>query len=78
MRSSIAATQSASGSSRPTQLAAEFPAGRVLATNPFERTVAERRLVFDGFDDDELAAMAAALDRIDDNVRRRLSDRPPR
>ncbi len=52
------------------------PAGRALATHLFERTVAERRLVFDGFDDDELTAIAAALDRIDSNVRARLSDRP--
>ncbi len=38
-----------------------------------DKTISERRLVFDGFDEHELDALAAALDRIDANVRRLLS-----
>jgi DNA-binding MarR family transcriptional regulator len=46
--------------------------GEKRATGLLERAVAERRLVFDGFDEGELSTIITALDRIDDNVRRLL------
>ena len=51
-------------------------AGQALTSALHEATVAERRLVFDGFDEHELTALAAALDRVDDNLRRRLRAGP--
>lgn len=46
--------------------------GERRATSLLERAVAERRLVFDGFDEAELSAIVTALERIDDNVRHLL------
>jgi hypothetical protein len=37
------------------------------------RSIDERQRVFEGFDDAELDTLAAALDRIDENVRRLLA-----
>ena len=53
-------------------------AGQARVDRLVERVVAERRLVFDGFGEDELAALVAALERIDDNVRRLLAGGPAR
>ena len=44
-------------------------AGQVLAADVLERAVEERRVVFAGFSDTELDALASMLDRIDGNVR---------
>jgi DNA-binding MarR family transcriptional regulator len=41
-----------------------------------DKSISERRLVFDGFDEGELDVLAAALDRIDANVRQLLSGEP--
>lgn len=49
-------------------------AGRERTDRLLERTVAERARVFAGLSEDELAGLAAALDRIDGNVRRLLAD----
>jgi DNA-binding MarR family transcriptional regulator len=49
------------------------PRGRSRTARLLRHAVTERRLVFDGFEEPELAALAAALDRIDDNVRRLLA-----
>jgi DNA-binding MarR family transcriptional regulator len=49
------------------------PQGRRRTDRLLRRVVAERQLVFDGFDESELASMVRALDRIDDNVRRLLA-----
>jgi DNA-binding MarR family transcriptional regulator len=43
--------------------------GRALAAKVSNRAIDERRAVFAGFDEAELDALAAALDRIDANVR---------
>ena len=51
--------------------------GRQVTTRLLDHTITERQLVFDGFADDELDALAAALDRIDANLRRLLSSTPP-
>jgi DNA-binding MarR family transcriptional regulator len=48
--------------------------GRALATVLHGSAIEERQRVFDGFDVDELDALAAALDRIDENVRKLLAD----
>ena len=48
------------------------PIGRRRTDRLFRHVVSERQLVFDGLTESELAAMVAALDRIDDNVRRLL------
>ena len=48
-------------------------AGRARVDRLVERVVAERELVFAGFGEDELAAVAVALERIDANVRRLLA-----
>jgi DNA-binding MarR family transcriptional regulator len=53
------------------------PDGRSRTDGLLEDAVTERQLVFEGFGEDELAALATALDRIDHNVRRLLSDRVP-
>jgi DNA-binding MarR family transcriptional regulator len=50
--------------------------GQARARALLEVTVEERQRVFDGFDDGELDALAAALDRIDENVRRQLAGGP--
>jgi DNA-binding MarR family transcriptional regulator len=50
--------------------------GRSRAANLLQHAVTERQAVFDGFDERELASLAAALDRIDDNVRRLLAGEP--
>jgi MarR family transcriptional regulator, transcriptional regulator for hemolysin len=49
------------------------PSGRARTDAMFARAIAERPLVFAGFDEGELAALADALDRIDANVRRLLA-----
>jgi DNA-binding MarR family transcriptional regulator len=49
--------------------------GDALSKTLLDHAVTERQLVFEGFDDDELDLLAAALDRIDANVRRLLADR---
>ena len=51
--------------------------GRQVTARLLDHTITERQLVFDGFADDELDALAAALDRIDANLRRLLSSTPP-
>ena len=53
------------------------PRGRSRTANLLQHAVAERQAVFEGFDERELAALAAALDRVDDNVRRLLAEEPP-
>jgi len=50
--------------------------GRDITEELLDKTISERQLVFDGFDEDELDTLAAALDRIDANVRRLLSSKP--
>lgn len=50
--------------------------GREVTARLLDHAITERQLVFDGFGDDELDALAAALDRIDANVRRLLSSPP--
>jgi len=52
--------------------------GRAITEDLLDKTISERQLVFDGFDEDELDALAAALDRIDANVRQLLSGGPVR
>jgi MarR family transcriptional regulator for hemolysin len=49
--------------------------GRDVAEHLLGQTVRERQLVFDGFHDEELDALAATLDRIDANLRRLLASR---
>lgn len=51
--------------------------GREVTTKLLDHTVSERQLVFGGFSEDELEALAAALDRIDANVRGLLISPPP-
>ena len=51
--------------------------GREVTAELLDHTAAERQLVFGGFGEDELDALAAALDRIDANLRRLLSSTPP-
>ena len=51
--------------------------GRQVTARLLDHTITERQLVFDGFADDELDAFAAALDRIDANLRGLLSSTPP-
>ena len=48
-------------------------AGRARVDRLVDRVVAERELVFAGFGEDELAAVGAALERVDANVRRLLA-----
>ena len=50
------------------------PRGRSRTKRLLEHAVEERRLVFDGFDEPELDALAEALDRIDANVRPLLAE----
>ena len=50
--------------------------GRQVTARLLDHTIIERQLVFDGIAD-ELDALAAALDRIDANLRRLLSSTPP-
>jgi DNA-binding MarR family transcriptional regulator len=47
--------------------------GRRLCTTLQSHAIAERQLVFNGFDESDLDALAGALDRIDGNVRRLLT-----
>ncbi len=51
-------------------------AGKQLADELHERAVIERFRVFDGFTESELAALTAALDRLDSNVRPLLTQEP--
>ena len=51
--------------------------GRAVTADLADHAITERQLVFDGFAEDELDALAAALDRIDANVRRLLGSTPP-
>ena len=50
--------------------------GRTLATRLQARVTDERRAVFAGFDDADLDRLESLLDRIDDNLRRLLSNAP--
>ncbi|MDN5860263.1 MAG: MarR family transcriptional regulator [Pseudonocardia sp.] len=50
--------------------------GRARRTELLGLAAAERERVFDGFDGDELDRLVTALDRIDANVRRLLTDGP--
>jgi DNA-binding MarR family transcriptional regulator len=54
---------------RRSRLLSLTPAGRARADAMFAVAIEERPLVFAGFDERELAALADALDRIDANVR---------
>ncbi len=56
--------------SRVLQLTAE---GRELTDDLLAAVVEERRRVFDGFSDSELATLTTALDRLDGNVRALLT-----
>lgn len=51
--------------------------GHTVTATLLDHTITERQLVFDGFTEDELDALAAALDRIDANLRRLLSSSTP-
>jgi DNA-binding MarR family transcriptional regulator len=51
--------------------------GHEFVTRVLDRAVEEREAVFAGFSDAELDALAAMLDRIDQNVRTRLDQRRP-
>lgn len=60
---------------RRSKLVSVTPEGRRVASKLHERAVDERRRVFAGFDERQLAALTDALDRIEDNIRPGLSER---
>jgi MarR family transcriptional regulator, transcriptional regulator for hemolysin len=69
-------TRSADPADRRSSLLTLTEHGRARTSALLDRVVDQRRQVFEGFDDGELDALAAALDRIDDNVRRLLAPDP--